>query len=109
MSRLSCVAGALLFASACSLSPSSISSSRPDFPSGELVDLSHAYDEQTIFWPISDRFRLDKVADGVTPSGYYYAANNFFTAEHGETHLDTPIHFAAGHQTVDQIPLFRFF
>ena len=45
----------------------------------------------------------------MTPSGYYYAANNFFTAEHGETHLDAPIHFAAGHQTVDQIPLFRFF
>ena len=77
-------------------------------PSGELVDLSHAYDEGTIFWPTSDRFRLEPVADGVTPDGYYYAANNFFTAEHGGTHLDAPVHFMQGAQTVDQIPLDRF-
>jgi kynurenine formamidase len=77
------------------------------FPGGELVDLSHAYDATTIFWPTADPFRLEKVADGVTPGGYYYAANNFFTSEHGGTHLDSPVHFAQGHQTVDQIPLER--
>jgi kynurenine formamidase len=76
-------------------------------PSGTLVDLSHAYDAQTIFWPTAERFRLDKVADGMTPGGYYYAANNFFTAEHGGTHIDAPVHFAQGHQSVDQIPLDR--
>jgi kynurenine formamidase len=53
-------------------------------------------------------FTLEKVADGVTPAGYYYAANNFCTAEHGGTHLDAPVHFAAGHPAVDQIPLTRF-
>ena len=52
-------------------------------------------------------FRLEKVADGMTPGGYYYAANNFFTSEHGGTHLDAPVHFAQGRQTVDQIPLER--
>jgi kynurenine formamidase len=77
------------------------------FPDGELVDLSHAYDGTTIFWPTAERFRLDKVADGVTPAGYYYAANNFSTAEHGGTHIDSPVHFAQGAQTVDQIPLDR--
>jgi kynurenine formamidase len=77
------------------------------FPPGELVDLSHAYDEGTIYWPTSERFRLDKVSEGVTPAGYYYAANNVFTAEHGGTHIDAPIHFAAGRQTVDEIPLDR--
>jgi kynurenine formamidase len=30
-----------------------------------------------------------------------------FTSEHGGTHIDAPIHFAQGHQTVDQIPLKR--
>ncbi len=79
------------------------------FPGGELVDLSHAYDEQTISWPTSERFRLERVSDGVTPAGYYYAANNLFTAEHGGTHVDAPIHFAAGRPTVDQIPLTRLF
>lgn len=75
------------------------------FPSGPLVDLSHAYDGQTIAWPTSEQFRLEKVADGVTEQGYYYAANNFFSAEHGGTHIDAPIHFAKGRRTVDQIPL----
>jgi kynurenine formamidase len=78
------------------------------FPMGDLVDLSHVYDATTIFWPTSDPFRLQKVAEGVTPAGYYYAANNVFTAEHGGTHLDAPVHFAQGAQTVDRIPLDRF-
>ena len=79
------------------------------FPTGQVVDLSHAYDDTTIFWPTSDRFRLEKTFDGVTPEGFYYAANNFFTAEHGGTHLDAPLHFAQGAQAVDQIPIERFF
>jgi kynurenine formamidase len=77
------------------------------FPPGEIVDLSHTYDQSTIFWPTSDTFRLEKVAEGMTPAGYYYAANNVFTAEHGGTHIDSPIHFAQGRQTVDRIPLER--
>jgi kynurenine formamidase len=77
------------------------------FPRGEVVDLSHAYDAQAVFWPTAEPFRLEKVADGITPAGYYYAANNFFTSEHGGTHLDSPIHFAQGRQRVDEIPLDR--
>lgn len=76
-----------------------------DFPGGEVVDLSHPYDERTVFWPTADGFKLEKVAEGTTPQGYFYAANNFSTAEHGGTHIDAPIHFAAGRHTVDQIPL----
>ena len=79
------------------------------FPSGDLIDLSHAYDANAIFWPTAQPFRLEKVADGMTPGGYYYAANNFFTSEHGGTHLDAPVHFAHGRQSVDQIPLERLF
>ena len=103
MVRNTLIAAAALLANACS----SASPSLPPFPDGELVDLSYAYDTRTIFWPTSEPFRLEKVADGVTERGYYYAANNFFTAEHGGTHLDAPVHFAQGHQTVDQIPLDR--
>ena len=72
-----------------------------------IVDLSHDYSEQTIFWPTADSFRLEKAADGDTPQGYYYAANSFATAEHGGTHLDAPVHFARGRWSVDQIPLDR--
>lgn len=91
------------FAVACATPPAT----PPSFPSGTLVDLSHAYDAQTVFWPTAEGFRLDKVADGVTPAGYYYAANTFCTAEHGGTHLDAPMHFAAGRWAVEQIPLDR--
>jgi len=79
----------------------------PRWPGGTLVDLSHEYSDQTVFWPTADRFKLEKVADGMTPQGYYYAANNFATSEHGGTHLDAPVHFAKGHWSVEQIPLDR--
>jgi kynurenine formamidase len=77
------------------------------FPRGDLVDLSHTYDAQTIYWPTAEGFQLRKDADGVTPAGFYYAANSLFTSEHGGTHIDAPVHFAQGHQTVDRIPLDR--
>ena len=76
-------------------------------PNGEIVDLSHTYDSQTIYWPTAEGFQLRRDADGVTPAGYYYAANSFFTSEHGGTHIDAPVHFAQGHQTVDKIPVDR--
>jgi kynurenine formamidase len=100
-------AAALLLAlCACTVAPTSAPAASPSASfSGVIVDLSHAYDSQAIFWPTAEAFRLDKVADGITPGGYYYAANNFFTSEHGGTHIDAPVHFAQGKQSVDQIPL----
>jgi len=75
------------------------------FPNGRLIDLTYAFSEETIYWPTAKSFALEKVADGVTPGGYYYAANNFSAAEHGGTHLDAPIHFSEGKFTSDEIPL----
>ena len=75
------------------------------WPKGTLVDLSHAYDAHSVFWPTAEGFRLEKVSDGITPNGYYYAANNFSMAEHGGTHVDAPVHFAKGKHAVDEIPL----
>ena len=72
---------------------------------GTIVDLSHSYGEDTVFWPTAERFKLEVVNDGDTPGGFYYAANNFTTAEHGGTHVDAPVHFARGRHAVDQIPL----
>lgn len=70
-----------------------------------IVDLSHAYDAETIYWPTEDGFVLEPGFAGTTDGGYYYEANAFRSAEHGGTHLDAPIHFAEGRQTVDAIPL----
>ncbi|MGH7492628.1 MAG: cyclase family protein [bacterium] len=75
------------------------------FPQGRLVDLTYPFSAETIYWPTANIFTLEKVAEGVTPAGFFYTANNFTAAEHGGTHLDAPIHFAAGKHTADQIPL----
>ena len=72
-----------------------------------LVDLSHPFNEDTIYWPTATKFTLTKVAEGDTAGGYYYAANDFAAAEHGGTHLDAPVHFARDGDTADEIPLQR--
>lgn len=71
----------------------------------KIVDLSHSYSDKTIYWVTAMEFELDTVFNGQTEKGYFYAANNFSTAEHGGTHIDAPIHFAQNGKTVDQIPL----
>ena len=104
MSRAHCVVTILAFGVV------SCSTAAPPVPNpldGSVVDLSHDYSDETVFWPTAEAFRLDKVAGGMTPQGYYYAANNFATAEHGGTHLDAPVHFAEGRWSVEQIPLER--
>lgn len=69
------------------------------------VDLTHDFSSQTVYWPTSDPFKLNVVADGKTEKGYYYRANKYSASEHGGTHLDAPSHFAEGGQSNDQIPL----
>jgi kynurenine formamidase len=74
----------------------------------DIVDLTHAFNAQTIYWPTSpSTFSLDTLAWGETTGGYFYSAFAFSTPEHGGTHLDAPIHFAAGQHTVDALPLER--
>jgi kynurenine formamidase len=75
---------------------------------GRLVDLTHPFDEQTVFWPTEQEgFVLETVFAGEAEGGWWYAANRFRTAEHGGTHLDAPLHFARGGAAADAIPLER--
>lgn len=76
-----------------------------DLNNTQIVDLSHSYSRETIYWVTAKEFELDTVFRGRTDKGYFYSAYNFATAEHGGTHIDAPIHFAEGKQTVDEIPL----
>jgi kynurenine formamidase len=73
--------------------------------SGKVIDLSYAYDSTTVYWPTEKGFVFEKGFEGVTPAGFFYTANRFWTPEHGGTHIDAPIHFAQGRMTVDQIPI----
>ena len=75
------------------------------FPSGRVVDLTHAFDANSVYWPTAEQFKLETDFEGMTDKGYFYSAYRYSAAEHGGTHLDSPVHFAKGHHTVDQIPL----
>jgi kynurenine formamidase len=73
-----------------------------------LVDLSYAYDEDTIYWPTApSKFSKKTLFYGKTEGGYFYSAFEVATPEHGGTHIDAPIHFAEGQDTTDEIPLER--
>jgi len=74
-------------------------------PAQRAIDLSYAFDANTIYWPTAEPFKLETDFEGVAEGGYYYSAYRFSAAEHGGTHLDAPVHFAKGHNSVDQIPL----
>lgn len=87
--------------------PSETEAPSEPFPSGRIIDLTYTFNENTIYWPMSNEFELEVVFQGVTPDGYYYTAHNFCTAEHGGTHIDAPIHFYEGRHSVDEIPLER--
>jgi kynurenine formamidase len=115
MIRRICVAAALLgvggivgwSASAGGTPSGGATAAAVEIPRGKLVDLSYPFNERTIYWPTAKTFTLEKVAEGETEAGYFYAANNFEAAEHGGTHLDAPIHFARNGDTADEIPLRR--
>jgi kynurenine formamidase len=89
------------------LGPIRVSRSAEENAAGQIVDLTHPFDQRTIYWPTEDDFKLQRGPAGVTERGYYYAANRFTAAEHGGTHIDAPIHFFKDRHTVDQIPLQR--
>jgi kynurenine formamidase len=72
---------------------------------GALLDMTYAYDENTIYWPTAKGFELKKLAWEVGEAGYWYASNEYSASEHGGTHADAPIHFAENGRTMDQIPL----
>ena len=84
----------------------SCSSKTASFLSAEWIDLTHSFDASTLYWPNNAKgFEHSTDAEGLTPLGYYYSSYSLSTPEHGGTHLDAPIHFAAGKLTSDQIPL----
>lgn len=78
---------------------------RPAWEQSRLIDLTHSFGADTIVWPTEQDFRLVLQQAGETPGGYYYASNRLEMAEHGGTHIDAPIHFSKGGQTLDQVPI----
>ncbi|MCP4333235.1 MAG: cyclase family protein [Gammaproteobacteria bacterium] len=77
-----------------------------DLDEYQVVDLSHAYSSETLYWPTSpSRFELQELSFGETAGGWFYSAYSICTPEHGGTHLDAPLHFATDGLPTDRIPL----
>ncbi len=108
MPRLSATLAALAVLTACGPAAPSAEPQSLSLDSYQLVDLTHAFGGDTVYWPTATtKFQLEQLAYGPTDAGYFYSANSLCTPEHGGTHLDAPIHFAEGQQTTAEIPLER--
>ena len=90
----------LLVAAACS--DGAVTTS---FPEGRWIDLTHAFDADTIYWPTAGGFKHTVDSFGFTEKGYFYASYSYQASEHGGTHLDAPIHFAKDRLTAADIPV----
>jgi len=89
-----------------SLAIASCTQQEPADPlAGNWVDLTHALDSDSVFWPTAAEYSHEEVAHGQTDGGWFYSSYNITLSEHGGTHLDAPEHFAEGAQTADEIPL----
>jgi len=94
--------GTLLLAMACSPGADTANAAAEM----QIVDLTHTFDEDTVYWPTDTRgFQLEELARGRTEGGFFYSANALCTAEHGGTHMDAPIHFFEDGLAVDKVPL----
>jgi len=76
-----------------------------EWETGNWIDLTYDFSEETLYWPTSSTFKKDTVFVGITEGGFYYESFEICTAEHGGTHLDAPIHFYEDRKTVDQIEI----
>jgi kynurenine formamidase len=77
-----------------------------DVASVRLVDLGHAYGEETLYWPSKPpaQFKLEQLSYGETPGGWFYAANRFCTASTA-ARISTRRSICRDGHTVDAVPL----
>jgi kynurenine formamidase len=93
----------------CGLPASPASGQEIDLAASRVIDLTHAFDKNTVYWPTSPSgFELKALHKGPTARGFYYSAYAFCAPEHGGTHLDAPVHFAEGVWSGSDIPVERF-
>jgi kynurenine formamidase len=72
-----------------------------------VVDMTYAISDKLPKWPGDERAFEAKVDATFEKDGYF--TRSFWMLEHYGTHMDAPAHFAPGKETLDQIPVERFF
>ncbi|XP_077484668.1 isatin hydrolase-like [Amblyomma americanum] len=76
------------------------------FANYKIVDLSHHFNNRTIYWADDAHFRLNVTVVNATEAGWLQA-DEMAEAIHGGTHLDAPRHFGKGCWDAAEIPLER--
>ncbi|CAH0751999.1 unnamed protein product [Diatraea saccharalis] len=71
----------------------------------EFIDLTHPFDNNTVYWPNSQQFIFIKKTEDLGNDDSWYAANDFAAGEHGGTHIDAPYHFYKDGLHVEELPL----
>ena len=54
-------------------------------PPDRIVDLTYAFDANSVYWPTAEQFKLETDFEGMTDKGYFYSAYRYSAAEHGGT------------------------
>lgn len=73
-----------------------------------LVDLTHAFSKDTVYWPTApSRFEKTTIFEGAREDGMFYSAFAIATPEHGGTHMDAPYHFDRNGDHAADVPLER--
>lgn len=99
---------AICTVAACAPEKHSLDSSGFEPRNHQLVDLTHEYSDETVYWPTEEfGFTKTVLSEGVDDAGNFYAAFAVATAEHGGTHMDAPYHFDASGDKSEAVPLER--
>lgn len=102
-----------LLAAGCGSEPKEKSPVKEDLLAGiaagksRVIDLTHALDGTFPAWTAAEKAFEAAVMGELERDGYF--SRRVTLLEHFGTHLDAPAHFAAGRETVDQIPAEKLF
>ncbi|MGE0180733.1 MAG: cyclase family protein [Parvularculaceae bacterium] len=79
-----------------------------DLSQFEMVDLSHGYGPDTVYWPTeTEGFQRRTLIEGELADGQFVSAFAFSTPEHAGTHMDAPYHFNRDGAKADAVPIER--
>jgi kynurenine formamidase len=70
-----------------------------------VIDLSHNHGPDTFMFPGTPHFNRTTLFSGDFLPGIYVESGQYFSGEHGGTHMDAPVHFSRGGQELHQVPL----
>ncbi|BFZ09094.1 hypothetical protein BsWGS_12133 [Bradybaena similaris] len=73
--------------------------------SAGLIDLSHKHGPETLMFADSPNFNRSDIFSGDFFPGVFFRYGQYFSGEHGGTHMDAPNHVVTDGKSISDIPL----